>query len=259
MVPGRTDVEQLPITSRDERGALNTMAGSILTSLLGCTDEQAMWRVRTRDDPEAFARLVARWQEPIRRLCVRMTGDEHRGEDLSQEAFTRVFARRKDWEPAAKFSTWLWRIAVNLCHDELRRRTRRGQQPLESEDGETEFAIADAAPDPSAHSLASERVGFVRDALHRLAEPYRAVVVLRHYEGLKFREIAEVLGIPEGTVKSRMTEALAQLTRWPRSSPWASRPSKPSCSCSGSRRGTPTSKTAAHGFPRRKVAGSVTR
>jgi len=189
------------------------MAGSILSTIFGCTDEQAMWRVRTHDDAEAFARLVTRWQGPIQRLCVRMTGDEHRGEDLTQEAFARVFAKRKDWEPAAKFSTWLWRIAINLCHDELRRRTRRGEQPLGDEDDGPAVSVVADEPDPAAQSLASERAQIVRDAMQRLAGPYREVLVLRHYEGLKFREIADVLGIPEGTVKSRMTEALAQLTK----------------------------------------------
>ena len=98
------------------------MIRSLLQSwpgLLGPSDEQAMWRVQTQDDPAAFATLMRRWQEPIRRLCERMTGDHHRAEDLAQEAFTRVFARRKDYQPQGKFSTFLWRIALNLCHDDL--------------------------------------------------------------------------------------------------------------------------------------------
>ncbi len=66
-----------------------------------------MWRVRTEDDPEAFAQLVARWQKPIQNLCARMTGDPHRGEDLAQETFARLFARRKNYEPTGKFSTQL--------------------------------------------------------------------------------------------------------------------------------------------------------
>jgi len=61
-------------------------------SLFSSTDEQAMWRVRTEDDPEAFAQLVGRWQKPIQNLCTRMTGDSHRGEDLAQETFARLFA-----------------------------------------------------------------------------------------------------------------------------------------------------------------------
>ncbi|MBI2924188.1 MAG: sigma-70 family RNA polymerase sigma factor [Verrucomicrobia bacterium] len=98
---------------------------SIAHGLFAASDEQLMWRVRMQDDPEAFAQLTGRWQGKIRDLCARMTGDLHRGEDLAQEAFVRVFAKRKDYEPSAKFSTYLWRIALNLSYDELRRRQRR--------------------------------------------------------------------------------------------------------------------------------------
>src|SRR5436190_9182838 len=95
------------------------------------TDEQAMWRVKMDDDAEAFADLVARWEKPIQRLCARMLGDIHRGEDLTQEAFARVFARRKNYEPIGKFSTFLWRVALNLCYDELRKINRRGEFSLD--------------------------------------------------------------------------------------------------------------------------------
>lgn len=173
-----------------------------------------MWRVKMDDDPQAFARLVERWQTPIRGLCARMLGDAHRAEDLTQEAFARVFARRKDYEPVGRFSTFLWRIALNLCYDELRKINRRGESSLEDsadEHGELHFRADGAAPD--LQLVEDERAESVRRALLALAEPYRVVVVLRHYEGLKFREIGEVLDIPEGTVKSRMVEALNQLSR----------------------------------------------
>lgn len=187
---------------------------SRLPSLLTVTDEQAMWRVKMDDDPQAFAQLVQRWQGPIQRLCIKMLGDAHRAEDLTQEAFARVFARRKDYEPAGRFSTFLWRIALNLCYDELRRIKRRGESSLESnadERGEMEFVADTAGPDLEV--VREERAEHVRRALLQVPEPYRVVVILRHYEGLKFREIGEVLDIPEGTVKSRMVEALNQLSR----------------------------------------------
>lgn len=179
------------------------------------TDEQAMWRVQNADDHAAFAQLVERWEQPIQRLCARMTGDLHRAEDLAQEAFSRVFSRRRDYQPAAKFSTWLWRIAINLCHDELRRRQRRPEHPLETEgeDGAEGAAVQFPGQGLSPAEVVEklEQAEIVRRALLHLPETYREVVVLRHYEGLKFHEIAEVLGIPEGTVKSRMFEALDRL------------------------------------------------
>ena len=171
-----------------------------------------MWRVKMEDDAQAFAQLVKRWEKPIQSLCARMTGDAHQGEDLAQEAFARIFARRKDYQPSGRFATYLWRVAVNLCYDELRRVSRRRESALETTNGsgeEMDFAAGSPAPDFAL--VEQERAEAVRRALLELTEPYRAVVVLRHYEGLKFREIGEVLEIPEGTVKSRMAEALAQL------------------------------------------------
>jgi RNA polymerase sigma-70 factor (ECF subfamily) len=189
------------------------MAGTFLSAgIFRISDEQAMWRVKMADDAQAFAQLVERWEKPIQSLCARMTGDAHRGEDLTQEAFARVFAKRKDYQAAGKFATFLWRVAVNLCYDELRKINRRRESMLEDESedgGETHFAGTSPAPDFML--VEQERAETVRRALLQLSEPYRAVVVLRHYEGLKFREIGEVLEIPEGTVKSRMAEALAQL------------------------------------------------
>lgn len=173
-----------------------------------------MWRVRQSDDAQAFAQLVRRWEKPIQALCARMVGDAQGAEDLAQETFARVFGRRRDYEPTGRFSTFLWRVALNLCHDELRRVKRRRETFLaDAGTGEEDADPATDAPAPDGCLVERERADSVRRALLNLDETYRSVVVLRHYEGLKFREIAEVLEIPEGTVKSRMAEALGQLHR----------------------------------------------
>ena len=179
----------------------------------GLADEEAMRRVRLAGDPAAFALLVGRWEPKVRRLCVRMTGDEHRGEDLAQEAFARVFAHRHRYDPRRRFSTWLWRVALNLCYEHARRAAVRDERPFgdEGEAGTPASNRDEAGPHEAAE--AAERTALVRDALARLPDAHRAVVVLRQYEGLKFREIADVLDMAEGTVKWRMTEALDQLGR----------------------------------------------
>ncbi len=187
-----------------------------LPAIFTLSDEQAMWRVQTHDDPDAFAHLVARWEEPIRRLGVRILGDDHKARDVTQEAFARIYSKRKDFQHGCKFSTFLWGVATNLCLDELRRVKRRREftvLPETQDSGETEvwadLPSAEQTPDEAAARDENSRA--VREAVSRLPEHYRCVVVLRHYEDLKFREIAEVLGIPEGTVKSRMSEALSLL------------------------------------------------
>lgn len=183
------------------------------------SDEQAMCAVQLRGDHAAFAQLVCRWEAPIRRLCTRMTCDEHRGEDLTQEVFARVFTKRDQFDPERTFSTWLWRIALNVCFAEARRAA-----PLAIADEEaTTAARCDREPAPDERLIAQERTRQVKQALSHLSDAYRAVVVLREYEGMKYREIAEVLEIPEGTVKWRMAEALTQLSE--ELAPLASEPS----------------------------------
>ena len=185
-----------------------------LSLLFSMTDEQAMWRVQTQDDHRAFAQLVERWSGPIRDLCCRMVGDSHRGEDLKQETFARIFEKRKSYRQSGRFSTWLWRVALNVCYDELRRTRRRGEVPLDTEDDDSSIdANAGHDPSPDLHLAMQEESELVRRALLRLPEIYRTVLVLRHYESLKLAKIAEVLEIPEGTVNSRMAEGLARLTR----------------------------------------------
>jgi RNA polymerase sigma-70 factor (ECF subfamily) len=188
---------------------------SMLSLLRATTDEDAMWRVKTHDDHNEFSLLMKRWENPIRRLCIRMTGDAHRGEDLKQETFLRLFEKRKDYQPKGRFSTFLWRVALNICYDDLRRRARRpeilkGDENL-TEGEEHELSAASLPPDVT--TATAEDGELVRQALMQLPEIYRSVIILRHYENLKLSKIAEILEIPEGTVNSRMAEALTRLAR----------------------------------------------
>jgi len=174
-----------------------------------------MWRVKLESDSQAFADLMGRWQQPISNLCARMVGDVHRAEDLAQGTFVRLYSARLTWQPEAKFSTFLWRIALNLCHDELRKSKRLGECSMDNleQDDPSLASVPLDEPGPDAQLQQRETAEEVRHALLKLAPHYREVVVLRHYERLKFNEISEVLGIAEGTAKSRMFEALNQLTR----------------------------------------------
>src|SRR2546427_13223935 len=150
---------------------MRTIPFASINSLFSTTDEQAMWRVQTQDDERAFAQLVRRWEGPIQRLCTRMVGDSHRGEDLAQEAFARVFAKRKEWQPSGKFSTWLWRMALNLCYDELRRKNRRAEASLDDDGGEAfveGFVARGAAPGRSMGGKGRGEMG--RQAVMRLSE-----------------------------------------------------------------------------------------
>jgi RNA polymerase sigma-70 factor (ECF subfamily) len=185
-------------------------------TLFSQTDEQAMWSVQMNDDHAAFARLVQRWEEPIFRLCARMMGNEHQAEDLRQETFARVYTHRREFRTDAKFSTWLWRIALNLCYDELRKRRRHGEYPLEDDSGGRIDSIREYAadePSPDLQAVTQEENEIVRQALRRLPETGRTVLALRYGEGLKLREIADILETSEATVSYRIANALDQMTR----------------------------------------------
>src|SRR2546430_10416809 len=180
---------------------------NFLSALFSMTDEQAIWRVQTQDDHHAFAQLVERWEEPIRRLCARMTGDPHRAEDLKQEAFARVFEKRKSFQPNARFSTWLWRIALNLCYDELRRINRRGESPLDADESESIAARCEFAaetPTPDAQLAGQEEGELVRRGLLRLPGILRSGAGLRAFRELQIRGNAAGMGIPERTGHSRI-------------------------------------------------------
>src|SRR4030095_10725752 len=122
------------------------------------------------------ARLVRRGAGPILRLCAKMPGDASRAEDLTQEAFARVFTKRREFQPQMRFATWLWRIALNLCYDELRKVQRRGEASFAMLDAETNLCAEGDGPDAQAAS--AEEGELVRAALLRLAERPRAVLGL---------------------------------------------------------------------------------
>ncbi len=178
----------------------------------GLSDEQAMCRVQGTDDHRAFALLVERWERPITDLCVRMTGDAHRGADLKQETFSRLYSKRREYKPIGRFSGYLWRMALNVCYDELRKNQRHPTTPFQETNGaEAESDFSSEQNSPREDAAQAEEGRLVRNAIQALPEIYRTVIILRHYENLKLREIAEILDVPPGTVNSRMAEALDQL------------------------------------------------
>jgi RNA polymerase sigma-70 factor (ECF subfamily) len=128
----------------------------------------------------------------------------------------RVYAHRNNYRGEASFATYLRRIALNACYDEQRRLKRRGESSLNHSNAENALDAASVTSTLSPEIVAAkqEHVELVRKALFRLPDHYREVVILRHYEGLRFREIAELLDVPQGTVQSRMAEALTQLGRF---------------------------------------------
>jgi len=196
----------------------------------GPSDEALMERAARADDAAAFAELMRRWEPAIQNLCLRILSGTHQAKDATQEAFTRVYLKRKDFRPGAKFSTFLRRVATNLCLDELRRAKRRREissnGAIEDEWDGTGWEETFASPEPGPAEVVDlvERSEAVRQALAKLPDNLRMVVALKHYESLTFREVAEVLEIPEGTAKSRMVDALTLLRKFLPEEPFKEKP-----------------------------------
>src|SRR5919106_160019 len=172
------------------------------------TDEQMVERALS-GDPEAFGEIVRRWERRIFALSFGMLGREEDARDATQETFLAAFRNLRGFRGEAKVSSWLHRIAVNQCISRQRRARVRSESSLE-EDAANSFAT------PLSHSPAHVAEGrqetlAVRRALNSLPIELRQVVVMKEFEELTFREIADALDLPLSTVKSRLYTALKQL------------------------------------------------
>jgi RNA polymerase sigma-70 factor, ECF subfamily len=162
-------------------------------------------------DTAVFDILVQRWDRKIQGAIYRFVGASEDARDLCQEAFLRAYRGLRTFKKDARFSSWLYQIALNVCRDRLRRRRGRTLVSLdELDEGGHEAAVL---PGPSPLELAEARdiSDRVARAVASLPDEQREVIVLKEYEGLTFAEIAEVLGVPLSTVKTRLYRGLVQL------------------------------------------------
>jgi RNA polymerase sigma-70 factor (ECF subfamily) len=167
-------------------------------------------------DADAFAPLVEAYQDRLLRLCERLLGDVEEARDAAQETFLKAFRKAADFKPQGQVYTWLYRIAVNLCFNKLRRRKLVRFFSLgaadEAEEGRA-FEPPDGAPDPLAALESRRRWLATRRAIDTLPENQRAVLILARFEGLSYRQISEVLEITEGAVESRLVRAMRRLDK----------------------------------------------
>jgi RNA polymerase sigma-70 factor (ECF subfamily) len=148
-------------------------------------------------DADAFGILVTRYQKVMYTVALRMLGNAEDARDATQDAFVKAYRGLPTFDSTHRFYSWMYRILVNECLNAIR--SRRPVDPLEAE-------IADRS-NPFETTLAVQRRGHIEVALQRLTPEYRAVVVLRHFGGQSYGEIAAALDIPEKTVKSRLFSA----------------------------------------------------
>lgn len=177
------------------------------------TDEELV--ARSMDgDVDSFNQLVLRWERPIYALAYRVIGRDEDARDVAQETFLRAFRALPGFKGQAKFSSWLYRIALNLCRDWIRRKKRTPVVDMPEGVDVSELA-AEQGPVESIEDLVArqEMSRIVAEGMKLLPDEQRTAIVLKEYHGLTFQEIANLQGCPLSTVKTRLYQGLAVLRR----------------------------------------------
>ncbi|HEV2972615.1 MAG TPA: RNA polymerase sigma factor [Pirellulales bacterium] len=184
------------------------------------TDEQLLLAYRREAAAGAFETLVRRYERELFSYLFRYLGDAAMAEDAFQATFLQVHLKREQFEEGRKVRPWLYTIATNQSIDAQRRNKRhrilsldrRGSSQESEETGSLVELLQSREPEASSNLEREERREWIREAVQNLPEPLRGAVALVYYQGIKYREAAEILGIPVGTVKSRLNAALHRLS-----------------------------------------------
>ena len=177
---------------------------------MGTTDEDLVAAFQ-EGDAAAFEELVSRWDRKIHGAIYRVVGGDEDARDLCQEAFLKAYRGLGTFKREARFSSWLYQIAINVCRDRLRRRRGKTAVSLDKMEEEPGRSLRTSAPSPLELVEARDVRRQVEQAMATLSADEREVVILKEYQDLTFPEIAEVLDVPLSTVKTRLYRGLSQL------------------------------------------------
>lgn len=175
--------------------------------------EQELVRLAQQGDQSAFGQLVTDNEKRIYNLCRRLTGNEQDGEDLAQEAFLNAWKGLARFQGDSSFATWVYRLASNACIDHLRKEKRRqniaSAVSLDDDGGEDGWQkeLPDNRYSPQQELEQKEKRTAIEQALEQVSEEHKQILVMREMSGLSYGEISSVLGLEEGTVKSRIARA----------------------------------------------------
>jgi RNA polymerase sigma-70 factor (ECF subfamily) len=194
-------------------GSAHREGATLAVQGLTITDEELVVR-SVNGDVDSFNQLIRRWERPIYALAYRTIGREEDARDVCQDTFLRAFRALNGFKGEAKFSSWLYRIALNLCRDWMRRQ-RRAPTVQMPEDVDVAELVAAQGPTESIETLvARKELGrAVATAMARLPEEQRTAIILKEYHGLTFQEIADLQGCPLSTVKTRLYQGLSVIRR----------------------------------------------
>ena len=177
--------------------------------------ERDLIRKAKQGDMLAFEELILKHEKIVYNLALRMMNHSEDAMDISQEVFLKAYRSLSNFDERSAFSTWLYRITHNTCIDEIRKRkgkqTYSLEEDLESEDGSMQRQVADDGDTPEESLMRKEQKSEILRALDTLSEEHKAAIILRDVKGMSYEEIAEILDLSLGTVKSRINRARNQL------------------------------------------------
>lgn len=179
------------------------------------TDEELVLALKS-GNTDCLGTLVLRWEQPLYRFVYRLLPRREDARDICQETFLRILNKADRFREGSRFSTWMYQIALNLCRDQARRKRRWSLLLAESVEFDESLAPeraegAGGTADPPTRVHRREQREAVMQALGKIPAEQREVLILKEFEGMKFKQIAAILGCPESTVKSRMYYGLSGL------------------------------------------------
>jgi RNA polymerase sigma-70 factor, ECF subfamily len=170
-------------------------------------------------DKHAYTEIVRRYQHRVFTQCLRWMGDERIAEEVAQDVFLALFRALQNFRGDSQLSTWIYRVVVNHCKNRRLYRKRRAEdrhEPLEGDmqdDEKPQRQLAADQPDTDALTRKDEAEVLLREGLEKLDEEQRAIIVMRDVDDMAYEEIADILGVPRGTVKSKLHRARAELAK----------------------------------------------
>lgn len=177
--------------------------------------EKELIRRAKQGDMLAFEELILKHEKIVYNVALRMMNHSEDAKDISQDVFLKAYKNLANFDERSAFSTWLYRITHNTCIDEMRKRKGKHsyslEEEMESEEGSMQRQIADEGDTPEESLLREEEKGEILQALDTLSGEHKAAIILRDVKGLSYDEIAEILELSMGTVKSRISRARNQL------------------------------------------------
>ncbi|MCT4543996.1 MAG: sigma-70 family RNA polymerase sigma factor [Vallitalea sp.] len=171
-----------------------------------------------KGDSAAFEKLIIKYEKKVYNIAYQMFGNEHDAYDISQDVFIKVYTSLDNFNYKSSFSTWIHRIAVNKCIDEYRKRKKTNKNEsiddsFEQEDGIIQKQFVDKGLTPEETALKNETISFVRESINELKEEHKIIIILRDIKGYSYDEIADILDVSIGTVKSRISRARLNLKK----------------------------------------------